>query len=265
MWDKDRAQGPVGRVRLKETVTLIPVDAHSILDVGCGNGFLVNELTGRYSGRFVRITALDSSGEALKHVKCEKVKGSAAELPFEDGSYDLVTALEVLEHLQEEDFKRALWEIQRVSRKYIIVSVPNNQDLLLLLVMCPKCSCCYNPSYHVRSFSKRTLVSLFSTFRLKRLEEVGPLTTLRSRSRGLVYPYLCYKLFYRKTKPPSYAICPQCGYQHQLVPSEISYDTPWTRSSKLLSLAKYLIDLTARKEKARPYLLALYEKETTET
>ena len=51
-------------------------------------------------------------------------QGNIYELPYEDNSFDVVLCLEVLEHLEYPE--RALKaELQRVARKYCIVSVPN--------------------------------------------------------------------------------------------------------------------------------------------
>ncbi len=45
-------------------------------------------------------------------------------LLFENNSFEAVTAFEVLEHLPWEDFERTLMELKRVSKKYIIISLP---------------------------------------------------------------------------------------------------------------------------------------------
>ena len=50
-------------------------------------------------------------------------QGSVYELPYKDNSFDLVICTEVLEHLEEP--AKALKEILRVSKKYLIISVPN--------------------------------------------------------------------------------------------------------------------------------------------
>ena len=97
----------------------------------------------------------DSSWEALKKAKAITITviSDISALPFADHSFDLVSCLEVLEHLPYSTFFDALTEISRITKKYVLVSVPNEENLDLLLVTCPKCRCRFHPTYHVRSFS----------------------------------------------------------------------------------------------------------------
>ena len=112
LWDDDFLNVPVQRQRMAETIALIPADVQTILDTGCGNGVFVNALSSIY-----QVMGLDLSREALKHVRTEKIQGSIGRLPFDTESFDLVTCLEVLEHLPCETFARALTEIERVAKK----------------------------------------------------------------------------------------------------------------------------------------------------
>jgi 2-polyprenyl-3-methyl-5-hydroxy-6-metoxy-1,4-benzoquinol methylase len=102
--------------------------------VGCGEGFLLNYLPAQVENYL----GIDYSEEAIRLAKDPKVsrsqdpkkiisikfqKESVYELPFADNSFDLVTCLEVLEHL--ENYEKAMQEIKRVAKKYVILSVPH--------------------------------------------------------------------------------------------------------------------------------------------
>jgi len=91
----------------------------TILDVGCGKGFLLYEFTQVVPG--AKVTGIDISRYAIEHAK-EEVQpflqvGSAAELPFADQSFDLVISINTLHNLYCQDLYKALREIQRVGRK----------------------------------------------------------------------------------------------------------------------------------------------------
>ena len=88
-----------------------------ILDVGCGAGFLSNHLGSLGHD----VTGLDLSDDALavaaRHDPGHTVryqKGDALELPFEAASFDVVCAMDFLEHLENPE--RAIAEAARVLR-----------------------------------------------------------------------------------------------------------------------------------------------------
>jgi SAM-dependent methyltransferase len=85
----------------------------TILDVGCGTGANLEMLS-----EFGESAGVDISGEALSFCRergLENVKQGAAEaLPFDDHSFDLVTGLDVVEHL--DDDLAGLKEMRRVLR-----------------------------------------------------------------------------------------------------------------------------------------------------
>ena len=178
----------------------IPDRVGSILDVGCADGEFLHSLPDSY-----RKTGVDVSSLPLKRVRCPTVVASVGGLPFRSLAFDLVTCFEVLEHLPQGTFRTALSELQRISRKYIVVTVPNRQNLEQALVRCPQCFCRYHPDWHVRSFEKRTLSPLFRDFRLFRLEECGPFTE--------DYPgFLNFVCSLYRRDPPAHGVCPQCGF-----------------------------------------------------
>ena len=255
LWEKDYSIKPDEKERLCETINLIPANVQTILDVGCGNGFFLNALPPKYE-----TIGIDFSQEALKRVKTKTILGNISRLPFPDRSFDLVTCLEVLEHLPHDVFTEALGEIQRVARKYIIVSVPNQQDLSLSLVVCPACQCHFNPCYHLRSFSPNFLKTLFVNFEPVAIKEIGPVSYL--------YPQFIERLYSSLigAKPvfPSHAICPQCGCVCRndpveknsiLVPSTLQK----TRTlRKILTPLRLAVKLVIRPRQKRYWLIGFY-------
>lgn len=84
-----------------------------ILDVGCGTGANIEMLT-----QFGSAQGVDVSDDALEFCLkkgLDAKKGLAEALPFEDESFDVVTALDVVEHL--DDDIAGLKEMHRVLKK----------------------------------------------------------------------------------------------------------------------------------------------------
>jgi protein-L-isoaspartate(D-aspartate) O-methyltransferase len=103
----------------------------SILDVGCGKGFLLYEFTQVIPG--AKVTGIDISGYAIDHAK-EEVKpflqvGTATKLPYPDRSFDFVVTLNTLHNLYNYELWAALKEIERVGRggKHIIIETYRNE------------------------------------------------------------------------------------------------------------------------------------------
>jgi SAM-dependent methyltransferase len=84
-----------------------------ILDVGCGTGANLKMLAG-----FGKAEGVDISPQAVDYCRergLDSVKlGAVENLPYEDGSFELVTALDVIEHL--DDDVAGLREMRRVLR-----------------------------------------------------------------------------------------------------------------------------------------------------
>jgi len=98
----------------------------SVLDVGCGEGFTLNKLKENKIGKVHE--GIDYSKEAISlgkkaYPNLHISQGNIYGLKHEDNSFDLVICSEVLEHL--EDPQKALKELIRVSKKHILLSVPN--------------------------------------------------------------------------------------------------------------------------------------------
>jgi SAM-dependent methyltransferase len=99
-----------------------------ILDVGCGTGTMLT-----YLAAFGRAEGVDIDEEAIGYCRergLENVRlGEADKLPFDDGTFDLVTALDVVEHLDDDG--SALREMRRVLRQggLLLVTVPAHMFL----------------------------------------------------------------------------------------------------------------------------------------
>jgi SAM-dependent methyltransferase len=113
---------PVGQAMI-EHYGIKPGD--KILDVGCGKGFQLYELTQLCPG--VEVYGIDISAYAIENGK-EEVKGrlrvgNAISLPYADREFDFVFSINSLHNLHCYDLDKALREIERVGKKnkYICV------------------------------------------------------------------------------------------------------------------------------------------------
>lgn len=95
-------------------------NAESILDVGCSNNALKKILGNKVCG-------IDIAGIPDKKVDLEKEGLSS----FSDNSYDMIICTEVLEHI--DNLYEVLEDIKRVSKKYILISLPNCSDMWKVL------------------------------------------------------------------------------------------------------------------------------------
>jgi SAM-dependent methyltransferase len=105
----------------------LPPGAH-VLDAGCGSGRTLQELVdyGRVSGIELNEEAAElARGRGHGEVRV----GRLEELPWDDGTFDLVTCLDVVEHVPDD--RIALAELRRVCRPggWLLVTVPAYQAL----------------------------------------------------------------------------------------------------------------------------------------
>src|SRR6266581_5457217 len=98
-------------------------DVARILDVGCGTGANMSAFT-----RLAHTIGIDTSMDAVHFCKkrgIETVALSSVEaLPFASGAFDIVTALDVLEHTDDDLY--CLREIHRITRErgLVLITVP---------------------------------------------------------------------------------------------------------------------------------------------
>ncbi|MDP9036803.1 MAG: class I SAM-dependent methyltransferase [Myxococcota bacterium] len=160
--------------RVERTLGLVlPVPGGAYLDIGCANGVLTRLFAERT--RAATVTGVDfvdmGLGEGITFRRANL--DTREPLPFEAGSYDVITCMETLEHLHDTD--HILAEIRRLLRPngYAIVAVPRLDALLNLMMLAagfqpPTVECSLRVRYgspdsstrvsgHVSHFTRRAL------------------------------------------------------------------------------------------------------------
>jgi SAM-dependent methyltransferase len=102
--------------------TVAPLDAHSVLDIGCGLG----ENSRAYPSGYVGI---DNSPPRIRFASrrypaSRFILADALRLPFEERSFDLVMLIDTSHHLTDDQFLEILGQMGRVSRRWVLVSDP---------------------------------------------------------------------------------------------------------------------------------------------
>jgi 2-polyprenyl-3-methyl-5-hydroxy-6-metoxy-1,4-benzoquinol methylase len=113
----------VGRFAAELDALTAQAAPESLLDVGCGEGVLTERWARELApARVVGVDAADLGGAWARRPAASFAVADAQALPFADGGFDLVAAIELLEHV--EDPVRALAELARVAGSHLLVSVP---------------------------------------------------------------------------------------------------------------------------------------------
>jgi len=104
----------------------------SVLDVGCGKGFMMYDMVKLIPG--IQVKGIDISEYAIQNtidsIKIFVQIANAKELPFEDNSFDVVISINTVHNLNREECGKALQEIERVSkgRSFITVDAYHDDD-----------------------------------------------------------------------------------------------------------------------------------------
>jgi ubiquinone/menaquinone biosynthesis C-methylase UbiE len=124
-----------------------------VLDVGCGDGYFCYWLKGKR--RDVSVQGMDISGPRLcrarsKYTNIKFHEGALPNLPIQGEFYDLVSCIEVLEHMEEP--LTCIKELERISKKYVLITVPDRE--VLRDILCPCCLAKFPESGHINSFDE---------------------------------------------------------------------------------------------------------------
>jgi len=105
---------------------------NSVLDVGCGKGFMLYDFLQLIPG--IKLKGIDISEYAIKNslpeVKNLIQVANAKKLPFPDNSFDFVISINTVHNLEKSECAKALKEISRVCKKnaFITVDAFNNEE-----------------------------------------------------------------------------------------------------------------------------------------
>jgi len=122
-WDIGRPQGAL--VALAEAGRFVG----SVLDVGCGTGYLLGALAQRAGATPHEFTGVDfqiEPGIAARHPQVQFREADIEKLPFDDSSFDTVICTHVLEHVL--DIETAIGQLRRVARRRLLVIVPLERE-----------------------------------------------------------------------------------------------------------------------------------------
>jgi 2-polyprenyl-3-methyl-5-hydroxy-6-metoxy-1,4-benzoquinol methylase len=128
---KYETNNPISRLLVKNFFTnldtiLSTIQFKDVYEAGCGNGYVTEYIMQQYPNS--NITAIDIDRKKIEIAK-NRVEGviftvgSIYETGQPSSSFDLVVSTEVLEHLDNPI--DALNELLRISKKYVIISTPN--------------------------------------------------------------------------------------------------------------------------------------------
>ncbi len=111
----------------------------NILDAGCGMGNFTLELANH--NQFKNIIGMDFLRETMNLARenkkqFEKVaffQGDLVKMPFCNKSFDVTFCLNVLHHIHHKDINNVLFELARVTDKYLVVEIRNANNIFNFL------------------------------------------------------------------------------------------------------------------------------------
>ncbi|HOX26718.1 MAG TPA: class I SAM-dependent methyltransferase [Candidatus Krumholzibacteria bacterium] len=251
VWSLRVSRRPADGLRAVTVAAAVPPDSDAVLDVGCGDGSVLERLAGLLPGRCLvgvdlHAAALLAARRAVGRRLALAVADAAA-LPLRDRSFAAVICTEVLEHLPAGVFEAAVGELARLARDAVIVSVPNRERLGRRRVQCPVCRRDFHAFGHLRAFSPATLRTLLPGFTATAIREIGP---RRDERAGAYDP-----AWRRDRLPAALLVCPECGWEGTGRDAGI---TPGRPAARLASrVAGTLLDRCGR----RRWLLAVYRRD----
>jgi len=119
---------------IMDLVEKINKDNLEILEIGGSNNFIRIALENYFRLNNIKhsITTMDIDSKSQPDVV-----GDIRKIPLKDKRFDMTICFEVLEHIPYHEINKALYEMKRVTKKFIIISVPHDSIYLSFAIKLP--------------------------------------------------------------------------------------------------------------------------------
>ncbi|MCK4849767.1 MAG: methyltransferase domain-containing protein [Phycisphaerae bacterium] len=128
-------------------------------DIGVGDGYLLTRL----NAAGLRVTGIDISSYSVNYLRDDfrrkgldirLIEGDISNIKLEENQFDIVTCLDVLEHIPGHNLRLAIETLTQciVNGGLLIGTLPFREDLSKKMVMCPKCRHKFHSIGHFHSF-----------------------------------------------------------------------------------------------------------------
>ena len=158
-WEGWRELGARGKAdHIMALLSQVGAEPEAVLEIGCGDGAVLAELARRRSWR--RATGIEVAQRAVEMAQgqpgvTEVLHFDGTTLPFPDGTFPLVVASHVLEHVDAPG--QLLSEMRRVSAAFVIVEVPLERNLA---AQRPRARALSRAAGHVQRFDRHEVRQL---------------------------------------------------------------------------------------------------------
>lgn len=145
-----------------------------VLEIGFGDGYLLEKLSKKYKcfGADISQKNVNQMEMSLPNVSFEVIDVDGR-YPYEDESFDVFVASEVLEHMSNSELKKSIEEIYRILRKggYAVITFPAKENLKDNECFCPNCEFVFHKWGHKQYWNEEKIRDVFSDFRIEKINE----------------------------------------------------------------------------------------------
>lgn len=146
----------------------------TVLDFGCGQGFLLEKMLARN----ISCQGLDFSAGSVDIANARlgknplfrgAVRVDAIPAPLAGASFDAVFFVETLEHVLPDELDAVIGELRRLLKPggHLVVTTRNEENLDASKILCPECGCVFHHMQHVSSWSAESLATRMARDRFR--------------------------------------------------------------------------------------------------